>query len=61
MRSILSFVANLLLYMSLTTMVFALGAYLAFKLKQKRSPTLTRSAAVGSVKVLQAYQPRERE
>jgi hypothetical protein len=61
MRSILSFVANLLLYMSLTTMIFALGAYLAFKLKQKRSPTLTRSAAVSSVKVLQAYQPRERE
>jgi uncharacterized BrkB/YihY/UPF0761 family membrane protein len=61
MRSILSFVANLLLYMSLTTMIFALGAYLAFKLKQKRKPTLTRSASVSNVKVLQAYQPRERE
>jgi hypothetical protein len=53
--------ANLLLYMSLTTMIFALGAYLAFKLKQKRKPTLTRSAAGGTVKVLQAYQPSERE
>jgi hypothetical protein len=59
--SILSFVANLLLYMSLTTLVFALGAYLAFKLKQKRKPTLTRSASAGNVKVLQAYQPHERE
>jgi hypothetical protein len=61
MRSILSFMANLLLYMSLTTMIFALGAYLAFKLKQNRKPKLARSAAVGDVKVLQAYQPRERE
>jgi hypothetical protein len=53
--------ANLLLYMSLTTMIFALGAYLAFKLKQNRKPTLARSASAPNVKVLQAYQPRERE
>jgi hypothetical protein len=53
--------ANLLLYMSLTTMIFALGAYLAFKLKKNRKPSLTRSAAVTNVKVLQPYQPRERE
>ncbi len=57
----MSFVANLLLYMSLTTIVFALGAYVAFKLKQKRKPTLARSAAASDVKVLQAYRPRERE
>jgi hypothetical protein len=61
MKLILSFMANLLLYMSLTTMIFALGAYLAFKLKQKRKPTLTRSAAGGTVKVLQPYRPSERE
>jgi hypothetical protein len=57
MKQLLSFVANLLLFMSLSTIIFALGAYFAFKLRQ-RQPVATRSSSV-DVKVLKAYVPKE--
>jgi hypothetical protein len=59
MKSLLSFVANLLLFMSLSTIVFALGAYFAFKLRQRR-PTQQRSST-GELQVLKAYVPKESE
>lgn len=59
MKPVLSFVANLLLFMSLSTIIFALGAYFAFKLRQ-RKPVEQRSSA-GDLSVLKAYVPKETE
>ncbi len=59
MKQLFSFVANLLLFMSLSTIIFALGAYVSFKFRQ-RQPVQTRSNA-GDLKVLTAYVPKESE
>jgi hypothetical protein len=61
-KSVISFVANLLLYLSLTTVIFAFFAYVAFKLRQGRRPSAQRAAAKPSAeKVLQAYSPKDND
>jgi hypothetical protein len=37
-KSILGFLANLLLFLSISTLLFSIAAYFAFKLKAKRKP-----------------------
>jgi hypothetical protein len=37
-KSILGFLANLLLFLSISTLLFSVAAYFAFKLKGKRKP-----------------------
>jgi hypothetical protein len=37
-KSILGFLANLLLFLSISTLLFSVAAYLAFKIKGKRKP-----------------------
>lgn len=38
MKSILGFLANLLLFLSISTLFFSIAAYAAFKIKNKRKP-----------------------
>ncbi len=62
MKSVISFLANLLLYLSLTTVVFAFFAYMAFKLRQGRRPSAARAVAKqNGEKVLQAYSPKDND
>jgi hypothetical protein len=37
-KSILGFLANLLLFLSISTLLFSIAAYFAFKIKGKRKP-----------------------
>jgi hypothetical protein len=37
-KSILGFLANLLLFLSISTLFFSIAAYAAFKIKNKRKP-----------------------
>jgi hypothetical protein len=37
-KGILSFLANLLLFLSISTLLFSVAAYVAFKIKAKRKP-----------------------
>jgi hypothetical protein len=37
-KSILGFLANLLLFLSISTLLFSVAAYFAFKIKGKRKP-----------------------
>ena len=59
MKTALTFIANLLLFMSLTTLLFAFCAYLAFKLKQRRKPIEGRSSQKSDVKVFEEYRPKD--
>ena len=59
MKTALSFIANLLLFMSLTTLLFAFCAYLAFKLKQRRKPIEVRSNHASDTKVFEEYRPKD--
>lgn len=38
MKGLLSFLANLLLFLSISTLVFSIAAFVAFKIKGKRKP-----------------------
>jgi hypothetical protein len=44
-KSILGFLANLLLFLSISTLLFSVAAYFAFKIKGKRKPK-TRTAQI---------------
>jgi hypothetical protein len=59
-KSILGFLANLLLFLSISTLLFSVAAYFAFKIKAKRKPRARPSQLqhVGSVvepELLQQY------
>jgi hypothetical protein len=45
-KSILGFLANLLLFLSISTLLFSIAAYFAFKLKAKRKPKTLSSQAL---------------
>jgi heme/copper-type cytochrome/quinol oxidase subunit 2 len=58
----MNFLATMLLFITVTTFVFAFAAYFAFKLKQKRSPDLSQrrlSATAKEAKLFQAYVPED--
>ena len=38
MKGLLSFLANLLLFLSISTLIFSVAAFVAFKVKGKRKP-----------------------
>jgi hypothetical protein len=44
-KSILGFLANLLLFLSISTLLFSIAAYFAFKIKGKRKPKARASQA----------------
>jgi hypothetical protein len=53
-KSILGFLANLLLFLSISTLLFSVAAYFAFKLKGKRKP---KSQAAQSLKASAVVEP----
>jgi hypothetical protein len=59
-KSILGFLANLLLFLSISTLLFSVAAYFAFKLKAKRKPLanavqILKAKAVTEPELLQPY------
>jgi hypothetical protein len=57
-KSILGFLANLLLFLSISTLFFSIAAYAAFKLKAKRKPKVkSQSSARAQAATLAAAQP----
>jgi hypothetical protein len=53
-KSILGFLANLLLFLSISTLLFSIAAYFAFKLKAKRKP---KSQAAQALKTTSMVEP----
>jgi hypothetical protein len=63
-KSILGFLANLLLFLSISTLLFSIAAYFAFKLKAKRKPKafaseLLKTTSVVEPALLQQYMQPE--
>jgi hypothetical protein len=57
-KSILGFLANLLLFLSISTLFFSIAAYAAFKLKAKRKPKVqSQSTSRAQTASLAAMQP----
>jgi hypothetical protein len=62
MDSLFQFLSNLVLFLTLTTLVFALGAYGALALRRRKPLGRRREHALGGDAVLlRRYMPRERE
>jgi hypothetical protein len=53
-KSILGFLANLLLFLSISTLLFSIAAYFAFKLKAKRKP---KAQAIQALKTTATIEP----
>ena len=53
MKSILGFLANLLLFLSISTLLFSVAAYFAFKLKAKRKPKTHAAQALKATTVVE--------
>jgi hypothetical protein len=63
-KSILGFLANLLLFLSISTLLFSVAAYFAFKLKAKRKPLpnavqILKTTPVVEPELLQPYMQPE--
>lgn len=63
MESLYTLLSNLVLFLTLTTLAFALGAYAALVLRRRKPSRARRTASpVASDRaLLRRYQPRERE
>jgi hypothetical protein len=62
MQSLFEFLSHLVLFLSLTSLVFAAGAYMALVLKRRKPLRRRREAGLsGEVTLLRRYVPPERE
>jgi hypothetical protein len=62
MESLFIFLSNLVLFLSLTTLVFAVGAYVAFVLRRRRPMGRRRQNGVpGEAPLLRRYVPHDSE
>lgn len=62
MESLFTLLSNLVLFLTLTTLVFALGAYVALVLRRRRPLGGRREGrAADEAALLRRYQPRETE
>ena len=62
MESLFTILSNLVLFLTLTTLVFALGAYVALVLRRRRPLARRRDRrATDEAALLRRYQPRETE
>jgi hypothetical protein len=52
-KSILGFLANLLLFLSVSTLLFSIAAYFAFKLKAKRKPKIDSARALNTTTMVE--------
>lgn len=62
MHSLFAFLSNLVLFLTLTTLVFALGAYAALALRRRRPLRKPRrNSGDGEALLLRRYIPRDRD
>jgi len=62
MESLAVFLSNLVLFLSLTTLVFAVGAYVALVLRRRKPLRKRREASIsGEVALLRRYVPHDRQ
>jgi hypothetical protein len=62
MQSLFSFLSNLVLFLTLSTLVFALGAYGALALRRRKPHRKRRDPAQsGEEMLLRRYMPRDRD
>jgi hypothetical protein len=61
MNSLFAFLSNLVLFLTLTTLVFALGAYAALALRRRRPLRKPRRNSDGEALLLRRYIPRDRD
>jgi cell division septal protein FtsQ len=62
MESLFSFLSNLVLFLTVTTLVFAVGAYAALVLRRRMPLRKRRTISfAGDEALLRRYVPRERE
>lgn len=63
----MSVLSTLVLFVTITTLIFAVGAYLAFKMKESRLPLQAKrnrakkGAAASDESMLQPYVPKDRD
>jgi hypothetical protein len=63
MRGVVGFMSNLMLFLTLTTLVTAIAMFFAHKLKQRRKPgseTLAAPSKHEGPSMVQAYEPKRR-
>lgn len=61
MDSLFHFLSNLVLFLTLATLVFACGAYVAYSLRRRRPLRRRRTQDLGEAVLLRRYLPRERD
>jgi hypothetical protein len=64
MRGLLAFMSNLMLFLTLATLVTAVAMFFAHKLKQRRKPRLDSPAGRAQHEgpsMVQAYEPKRRK
>jgi hypothetical protein len=61
MDSLFQFLSNLVLFLTLTTLVFAFGAYGALALRRRRPLLRRREHHLGGEALLRRYTPRDKE
>jgi hypothetical protein len=64
MRGLLAFMSNLMLFLTLATLVSAVAMFFAHKMKQRRKPELEALAARSKHEgpsMVQAYEPKRRK
>jgi len=61
MDSLFQLLSDLVLFLTLTTLVFALGAYGALALRRRKPQARRRSAGTDGTLLLRRYVPRDKE
>jgi hypothetical protein len=66
MKDLMSVLSTLVLYITITTLLFAVGAYVAFKMKESRRPVVSKRPKPGSTgkpeeAIFQQYVPKDKD
>jgi hypothetical protein len=61
MDSLFAFLSNLVLFLTMTTLMFAVGAYVALVLRRRMPLRKRRERSLGESAILRRYLPRESE
>jgi hypothetical protein len=66
MKDLMSVLSTLVLYITITTLLFAVGAYVAFKMKESRRPVVSKRPKPGASgkpeeSIFQQYVPKEKD
>jgi hypothetical protein len=66
MKDMMSLLSSLVLYITITTLLFAVGAYVAFKMKESRRPVVSKRSKPGAggkpeEAIFQQYVPKDKD